>query len=49
MSPLAPGCHELSASQHPWLALIYAGLLGGSWRLFALLVPKADRDAFSAL
>lgn len=31
---------------HPYLALLYVGLLGGSWALFALLVPAERRTTF---
>ena len=31
---------------YPWVALLYAGILGGAWALFAVLVPAAHRTSF---
>jgi ethanolamine permease len=33
---------------YPWIAAVYAGLIGGSWMLFALFVPPERRVSFES-
>jgi ethanolamine permease len=39
-------CVVAMAWTHPWLFLIYLGLLGGSWVIFVLFVPASRRTTF---
>jgi ethanolamine permease len=39
-------CLVAMAWTYPWLALVYAGIVGAAWLLFALLVPRAHHATY---
>ena len=39
-------CLVAMVKGHPWLALLYAGIVAGSWILFAMFVPADRRSSF---